>query len=463
MDVTAGTINEMAEEETHGDTLFHGARGLAVKTLTRVEQSGAYLDKLLNYELSGSGLGDLDRRLLTELTTGVLRWQARLDWVLTGFYHGEFSKCIPVVKNALRVALYQILFLDRIPHSAAVNESVEIVKRLKGLRSASVVNGVLRSVIRKLDAITYPEPDGDPARYLSIMFSHPLWMVRRWVARYGAEQTERLLAANNARPGVALRVNPLRGSVDDVMRHLAERGLHPVRSANIETMVHVEGLAGIGADPLFREGRYTIQDEGAALASMLAEVRPGMRVVDLCAAPGGKSTAMAERMQGLGEIVAMDKYDSKLKLIDTAARRLGFEDVIRTAAGDARKIALEPADVVLVDAPCSGLGVLAKKPDIKWKREPDDIDAMTKLQREILENAGRMVKPGGHLVYSTCTIEPAENEDVVRAFLASHPEFEPVPASEVLPASVVDDDGFLRTLPHLHGMDGTFGARMRRT
>jgi len=463
MDVTAGTISEMAEEETHGDTLFHGARGLAVKTLTRVEQSGAYLDKLLNYELSGSGLGDLDRRLLTELTTGVLRWQARLDWVLTGFYHGEFSKCIPVVKNALRVALYQILFLDRIPHSAAVNESVEIVKRLKGLRSASVVNGVLRSVIRKLDAITYPEPDGDPARYLSIMFSHPLWMVRRWVARYGAEQTERLLAANNARPGVALRVNPLRGSVDDVMRHLAERGLHPVRSANIETMVHVEGLAGIGADPLFREGRYTIQDEGAALASMLAEVRPGMRVVDLCAAPGGKSTAMAERMQGLGEIVAVDKYDSKLKLIDTAARRLGFEDVIRTAAGDARKIALEPADVVLVDAPCSGLGVLAKKPDIKWKREPDDIDAMTKLQREILENAARMVKPGGHLVYSTCTIEPAENEDVVRAFLASHPEFELVPASEVLPASVVDDDGFLRTLPHLHGMDGTFGARMRRT
>lgn len=452
----------MSEQASNSDTLFHGARGLAVKILTRVEQSDAYLDKLLNYEMGASELSNQDRRLLTELTSGVLRWQGRLDWVLTGFYHGEFSRCMPVVRNALRVALYQILFLSRIPHSAAVNESVEIVKRLKGARSASLVNGVLRSVIRRIDSITYPESDGDTARYLSIMLSHPLWMVRRWLARYGEDATKQLLEANNARPHVALRVNTLRGSAEDLMNALLERGLNPERSAYLHDVVLVEGLSSIGNDPLFREGRYTVQDEAAALASELAGAQPGMRVIDLCAAPGGKSTAMAEAMNGQGTVVAVDKYESKLKLINTTAERLGFGQMIRAAAGDGRVIRLDPADVVLVDAPCSGLGVLARKPDIKWKRQPEDIDAMTTLQREILENAVRMVKPGGHLVYSTCTIEPAENEELVRAFLRDHPEFELVPASEILPSAVVDGEGFLRTLPHEHGTDGMFGARMRR-
>ena len=453
----------MAANDQHTDSpLFRGARGSAVKILTRVEQSDAYLDKLLNSELNNGDLSDQDRRLLTELTAGVLRWQAKLDWVLTGFYHGEFSKCIPVVKNALRVALYQILFLDRIPHSAAVNESVEIVKRLKGEKSANVVNGVLRSVIRRIDAITYPEPNGDPARYLSIMFSHPLWMTRRWIQRYGAGQTEELMRANNARPHLSLRVNPLRGTADELIAKLQERGLKPRLSRYLKDVVVVEGLSNIGGDPLFQEGWYTIQDEGAALASELAGARPGMRVIDLCAAPGGKSTALAEDMRGEGEIISVDKYEAKLKLIDTAAGRLGFQEIIHTATGDARTAQFDPADVVLVDAPCSGLGVLGKKPDIKWKREPEDIEAMAALQLEILENAAAMEKPGGHLVYSTCTIEPAENEDVVKGFLAKHPEFELAPAGELLPADVVTPEGFLSTLPHRHDTDGTFGARLRR-
>lgn len=441
--------------------LFHGARGLAVKILTRIEQSDAYLDKLLNSELGNQELNDPDRRLLTELTTGILRWQARLDWVLTGFYHGEFSKCIPVVKNALRVALYQILFLDKIPHAAAVNESVEIVKRLKGERSASVVNGVLRSVIRRLDAITYPEQTSDISRYLSIMYSHPQWMVRRWLLRYNTEGTTALMKANNSRPHLSLRVNPMRGPVDELIEQLRERGLTPKPSSYLPNLLTIEGLSGIGADKLFQEGWYTIQDEGAVLASRLADAQPGMRVIDLCAAPGGKSTAMAEAMKGQGEIISVDKYDSKLRLIATAAERLGFAGIIHPTAGDARTIELPPADVVLVDAPCSGLGVLSKKPDIKWKRAPEDIDAMAELQRAILENAATLVKPGGHLVYSTCTIEPAENQDVVVAFLAAHPEFELVPADTVLPSSVVED-GYLQTLPHRHGMDGTFGARLRK-
>ncbi|MEO5931712.1 MAG: 16S rRNA (cytosine(967)-C(5))-methyltransferase RsmB [Candidatus Kapaibacterium sp.] len=446
---------------TADQALFKGARGAAVKILMRIEQSDAYLDKMLASEMAGGDLNDMDRRLLNELATGVLRWQGKLDWILTGFYHGEFAKCLPVVRNALRVALYQILFLDKIPFSAAVNESVEIVKRLKGERSANIVNGVLRSVIRKLNEITYPEMSDDQSRYLAIMLSHPQWMVRRWLARFGPEETEALLTSNNLRPSISLRVNPLRATNQEVEAHLRGRGLAPQSSPYLPGMITVDGLGGISEDDLFRKGWYTIQDTGAALATKLAEARPGMRVIDLCAAPGGKSTAMAEAMNGEGEIIAVDKYDSKLKLIENAARRLGFEGIIHPTVGDARTIQLDPADIVLVDAPCSGLGVLSKKPDIRWKRQADDITALAKLQREILEHAVDMVKPGGHLIYTTCTIEPAENQEVVEIFLRDHPEFELVPASGVLPSTVVED-GYLQTFPHRHHMDGTFGARMRR-
>ncbi|HVZ40591.1 MAG TPA: 16S rRNA (cytosine(967)-C(5))-methyltransferase RsmB [Candidatus Kapabacteria bacterium] len=441
--------------------LFHGARGLAVKVLTRIEQSDAYLDKLLENELASGDLNDADKRLLNELATGVLRWQARLDWVLTGFYHGEFSKCIPVVRNALRVALYQILYLDRIPNSAAVNESVEIVKRLKGERSARIVNGVLRSIIRRINAITYPERTEDVARYLSIMYSHPLWLSRRWVAQLGEEQTQALMEANNRRPRIALRVNRMRTTTEELLSAFRERGINAAPSAFAEGVIVADTFPGIGRDPLFQAGMYTVQDEGAVLATRLAAVRPGMRVIDLCAAPGGKATAMAEDMNGTGEVIAVDKYEAKLRTVAAAAARLGLGDAIHPIVGDARSLALEPADVVLIDAPCSGLGVLAKKPDIKWKREPEDIEAMVPLQRALLENGAQLVKPGGALIYSTCTIERSENQEMVESFLKDHPEFRLEPAAALLPAAVAGN-GYLETFPHRHGMDGMFAARLVR-
>jgi 16S rRNA (cytosine967-C5)-methyltransferase len=453
---------ENTSASTGSETLYKGARGAAVKVLTRVEQSDAYLDKVLNRELSSPDLNELDRRLLNELATGVLRWQAKLDWILTGFYHGEFPKCIPIVKNAMRVALYQILFLDKIPHAAAVNESVELVKRLKGDRSGNLVNAVLRSIIRKINAITFPERDKDVSRYFAIVLSHPLWMVRRWLTQFSEEETEQLLLANNTRPPLSLRVNPMRGSAEELLSQLVAAGIRAQRSQLHPWMLRVEGMANIGGNAAFQAGKFTIQDEGAALAVRLTDVRPGMRAIDLCAAPGGKSTAMAEMMNGEGEIISVDKYDAKLRLIEQTAQRTGFEGIIHPALGDARTIHLEPADVVLVDAPCSGLGVLAKKPDIKWKRRQEDIEPLAELQRAILDHAATLVRPGGHLVYSTCTIEPMENEEVVQSFLKTHPEFELVPASEILPDNVVTPDGFLQTYPHRHGVDGTFGARMRR-
>jgi 16S rRNA (cytosine967-C5)-methyltransferase len=444
------------------ESFYRGARGAAVKILTRIEQSDAYLDKLLNHELAGTELGDQDKRLLTELATGVLRWLARLDWVLTRFYHGEYARCLPIVKNALRVALYQILFLDRIPPAAAVNESVEIVKRLKGERPAKVVNGVLRSILRARDSISFPSVEQDPVAALSVTLSHPEWLVERWIARFGVEETAALLEANNRRPHLTLRVNPLRTTPDRLVEELEALGASVTRSNHLATILRADHLGSIPQLTPFREGRCSVQDEGATLAAYLTDARPGMRVIDLCAAPGGKSTAIAELMQGTGEIVAVDKYEAKLPMIDQAAQRLGFETMITSVAADARSVELPPADVVFVDAPCSGLGVLSKKPEIKWKRKPEDIPPLAVLQRDILLNAARMVRPEGHLIYSTCTIESSENQDVVREFLAGHPEFELVPAGMILPSSVVTADGFLETLPQRHGTDGMFGARMRR-
>ena len=442
--------------------IYGTARGIAVKILTRVERSDAYLDKLLGAELSQSDLSDADKRLLAELATGVLRWRGRLDWVLTGFYHGEFSKCLSIVKNAMRVALYQIMFLERIPHSAAVNESVEIVKRLKGEKSAAIVNGVLRSVIRKITAITWPDRSGEPSYYFAAMQSHPQWLVRRWIEEFGIRETEHLLEANNQRPRLTLRVNLLRTTREAVEQRLASEGIKTSRSPWLPSILNVDGTFNITANQAFREGLFTVQDEGAAMAIHLAAPSPGIRVIDLCAAPGGKSTAMAELMNGNGEIIALDKYEPKLKLITESAERLGLAEIIHASVGDASTITLPPADLVVVDAPCSGLGTLSKKPDIKWKREPEDIPQLAALQRAILANAAKLVRPAGVLLYSTCTIERRENQEVVEAFLADHPEFTLEPASEWLPAAVVTEEGFMQTLPHRHGLDGMFAARLRR-
>lgn len=447
--------------------LYHGVRGLAVKILTRVDRSDAYLDKLIDHTIKSEQLEHRDRRLLTELTAGVLRHRERLDWVLTGFYHGEFPKCLPIVKNALRVALYQILFLDRIPYSAAVNESVELVKRIKGGRSAGIVNGVLRNIIRRLDAITWPNQTQNQIHYLSVMESHPQWMTRRWMERLGPDEAQALMHANNERPPVTVRVNGQRTSAEELKHQLEERGAQVERSLLLPNYLRLRRLTNIGSDASFGEGAFTVQDDGAGLVVTLTGAKPGMRVIDLCAAPGGKSIAMAEMMSNDGEIVALDKFEAKLNLLGKAVERSGF-DCISPTLGDARTVRLEPADIVLVDAPCSGLGVLRRKPEIKWKREAKELTELVKLQGEILDNASGMVRPGGLLVYGTCTTEREENETVVEAFLERHPEFSLESAAEALPDSavrkgVVTEEGYLQTWPHRHKSDGAFGARLRRS
>ncbi|TAE28736.1 MAG: 16S rRNA (cytosine(967)-C(5))-methyltransferase RsmB [Candidatus Kapaibacterium sp.] len=444
------------------DPLYKGARGLAIKILCRLEQSDSYLDKLLEYEMAHSELKPLDRALLTEIVNGVTRWQGRLDWVLTGFYHGEFVKCIMPVKNAMRIALYQIMFLQKIPPFAAVHESVELVKRLKGPRSANLVNAILRNILNNINNIRYPNRHEDASRYFSVYYSHPFWLTKRWHDRYGEQETEALLKVNNERPKITLRLNQMRCKREELLKFLESQEVKYWESTlDKEGLLQVGSLSSVRDWKPFQDGWFTIQDSSAAMVVKLANPQAGQRIYDVCAAPGGKTIGAAERTGDKATILAMDKYGGKLHLIEETAARLGLKS-ITTQAQDIRHFKTKDlADLVLVDAPCSGLGTLAKKPDIKWKFDLTGFPALVKIQREILSAAARLVKPGGTLVYSTCTIEPEENEKQVEWFLQQFPEFSLDPADEYIPAEICSD-GFLRTLPHKHSCDGAFGARLVR-
>ncbi len=441
--------------------LFHGVRGCAVKILNRVERADAYLDKLLDAELRSDELNDLDKSLLTEIVNGVLRWQMKLDWVLNGFFHGNFTKAEVTVKNALRAALYQIMFLDKVPHHAAVNEAVEFVKRIRGEKAGNLVNAVLRNIIRNIDGIHYPDVTIDAAQYLAVMYSHPVWVVRRWMNRFGFAETEKLLHANNERPGLSLRINTSKTGVDNFLELLRSQNVVFEKSKYLGNFVKTASLSNISQTDLFRRGFFSVQDESAGIACQLLGVQRGDRVIDMCAAPGGKTNFIGEMLLGKGEVVAVDKYPTRLNLVKSSCERLGISNV-KAVAADSKEFETEPADKVLLDAPCSGLGVLSKKPDVKLKREAVDIRDLVNLQHLLIENGAKLVKSGGVMVYSTCTMEPEENFGIIRKFLEAHQEFDIDSAAQFVPRAVVNPDGCVETFPHLHGMDGSFSVRLKK-
>ncbi|MBI4810592.1 MAG: 16S rRNA (cytosine(967)-C(5))-methyltransferase RsmB [Ignavibacteriales bacterium] len=453
---------EVKKEEVQTNekpTLYAGPRGTAIKILNRVERTDSYLDKLLDVELKSKDVADIDKSLLAEIVHGVLRWQGRLDWILNGFTHGNFSKSEVNVRNSLRVALYQILFLTHVPQYAAVNEAVEFVKRIRGEKFAGFVNAVLRNIIRTLDGIHYPNPEEDLVQYLAVYYSHPAWIVKRWLTRFGREELEKFLVINNEVPGLTLRINKLKITPTDFISLLEKQNVPFQGSTFIDYFIKVKSLSGISQLNIFQSGYFSIQDESAALPVLLLDPQPGERIIDMCAAPGGKTTFIAELMQNQGEIVAVDKYESKLNLIKMSSERLGIKNV-QFIATDAVNLDIPTADKIIVDAPCSGLGTLRKKPDIKWKREPEDIPRLVKQQYSLLESASKLLRPGGTLVYSTCTTEPEENGQLIGAFLKSHSDFSIDDAARFVNKSVVTPDGFVETFPHRHHIDGSFCARL---
>jgi len=456
------TNNTGIKIESHSIVdLYQGVRGLAIKILNRIDRTDAYLERMLDNEMKSTEMNGPDKALLYEIVHGVVRWQGRLDWILNGFYKGTFSKAIPNLKNALRVALYQVLFLDRVPDYAAVNEVVEFVKKLQGQKPADLVNAVLRNIIRSKNAIRYPDPDADLLGYLSAYYSHPSWMVKRYLARFGREDTEKLLMSNNEKPYLTLRINALKTKPEEFRTLLENVNLKYHQGAYLPEFFKLQNLTNITAWDLYAKGYFNIQDESAGLACRLLDVQQGQRVLDMCAAPGGKTAYIAALMHSRGEVVAVDRFESRLKLLQKNMVRLSV-DCVRIVEADALEYKSLPFDRVLVDAPCSGTGTLSKKPDIKWKKDLFDIRNLNVVQIKLLNKAASLVKVGGVIVYSTCSIEPEENFEIVKKFLAENPNFRFENAKERFPVELLDENGCIQTLPHIHKTDGAFAARLVR-
>ncbi len=449
-------------EETQ-TVIYETAREVAVKVLNRIERTDSYLDKLLDFELRNSELSRLDKSFLTELVNGTIRWKMKIDYVISQFYRGDYAKLDINIKNAIRIAMYQIMFLERVPQSAAVNEAVEFVKKLRGQFLANLVNAILRTSIRKLESVEYPSIEDDPVRALSTVHSFPTWMVRRFVNRFGVYETEQLLTALNERPRLSIRVNPKKIVPQELASSFEEKGLKVKRGQFIPNFYYVEGLSRIGELDSFRAGQFTVQDESAGIVSKLLDPQPGERILDMCAAPGGKTTHILELTNGEVDLTAIEKYENRARLIQDSIERMGYGHgkIVVADAGKYQDAVL--FDKILIDAPCTGFGVMRKKPDSKWKREPEDINLLNEIQTSIIENASRLLKPNGILVYSTCTIETAENQDVVQSFMSRHPEYVLEPADSIVDRSLVGKDGYVETFPHRHDMDGSFAARMRKT
>jgi 16S rRNA (cytosine967-C5)-methyltransferase len=436
--------------------------------LERVERAGAYADLALHAALRRSRLAPADRALATELVYGTLRWRGRLDFLLSRVLERGFDTLEPLVATLLRLGAYQIVFTRSVPDSAAVDQTVRCARAVGAERATGLVNGVLRRLARIHEKIPLPDLMDDPLGHLTGVLSLPPWIADRWLEIFGAEEAAMLAKASNSVPPITARVNPLRSSRQVLIEELAPR-LPDVRPCRLAPRGVVLGHRGHPAhDPAFLEGRFTIQDEASQLVVAYLEPQPGERILDVCAAPGTKTTAIAEEIGDAGEIVAVDRNVRRLRLVGRDARRLGLTNITtceHDAMGTLRGFAARgDFDRILVDAPCSGLGTLRRNPDARWRVRPGDSRRLAEIQTAILRNAAATLRPGGILVYSTCTLLPEENEMVVEALLSEARDLRLLPGEAAPEAtrSLVGADGYLRCFPHLHDTDGFFAARLER-
>lgn len=445
------------------------ARTLAYHALLHLERQAARPDVLLRSLLHRHPfLDQRDRALLTELVYGVLRWRGRLDWHIDRISNVQPSKISPAVRQLLRLALYQVFFLERVPHHAAVNEAVRLAKATQPSHLAAFVNGVLRTAVRRGQDWDWPSPESEPADHLAVTTSHPRWLIDRWLAELGCAETQALCRANNAVAPMGLRVNTLKTAPAEAAGRLREQGLSVEASPYLDYALRLlRPRQDITQTPLYEEGWIQIQDEGSQLVAHLVAPRPGERVLDLCSGFGGKATQLAMLMDNTGEVAAVDRAAWKLEHLRTNALRQGVA-IIHPLAGDILELAgnaMAPFDRVLLDAPCSGLGTLRRNPDIKWRRQFKDCYRFGQLQSELLHQAGKWVKVGGVLVYATCTLAGEENLAVVERFEAGQAHFARESVESSLPQTCRDmvDKGCFQSWPHRHGIDGFFAARWRRT
>ena len=435
------------------------ARAAALAVLTSVE-AGAYSNLKLNHVLQQSRLSRADAALATEITYGTLQRLNTLDWMLSPFVRRDLSELDGWVRNLLRLSVYQLVYLDRIPDHAVVDEAVKLAKSWGHAGIGSFVNGTLRNFLRHPERRVIPD-DLPLIQRWALEHSHPEWLVKRWLKQYGPERTEAMLRKNNCPPVQAIRVNRLKISRDELLEQLRQQLPGEVQPSPIAS----QGIRYVGTVPLaqsrwYQEGWLTVQDESAQLVSEIVAPEPGMRVLDACAAPGGKTTHLAEWMGDQGTVVAWDIYDHKVQLVQQAARRLGLSSITvkRQDARTAAQQETELFDAVLLDVPCSGLGVIRRRPEIKWQRQEDDISRLVHLQRELLAGVAPMVRPGGILVYSTCTLAQEENEENIAWFLDRHREFQ---LDRETPHPLCAE-GMVQIFPDQYDSDGFFIARLKK-
>ena len=445
-------------------------RALAWEILQRVE-TGGYADALLGHGLRVGTVPARDHALVTRLVYGTLAWQGYLDHFIAAFSRRPPQDLDPPVRALLRLALFQTCVLTKIPDFAAVNTAVHLAKRYRGGSAVSFVNAVLRRAAAGWRDVRFPSAHEDPVGDLALRLSHPRWLVERWVADYGMDETAALLQANNEAAPTMLRVNRHKAEPSQLLARLRDSGFAASPTSYSPVGLRLDATGALEALPGHAEGLFTVQGEASQLVGFLVAPQPGERVLDACAAPGGKTTHLAELMNDQGSIVALDPHPRGVARVRHMAERLGLS-TIKACTADATTWTPDDAaahggqfDRVLVDAPCSGLGTLRQHPEVKWRRTPADIAGLAALQQRLLQHLAADVRPGGTLVYATCTLSAPENEEVLAAFLQRQPAFRIEDARGVLPVSahtLVGEDGVLRTLPHRDGLDGFFAVRLKR-
>jgi 16S rRNA (cytosine967-C5)-methyltransferase len=437
-------------------------RQVAFQVLRDIDRSSAYTDRALDRHLQKASLTPLDRALTTEIVYGIVRRQRTLDALIDRLGKIPADRQPPDLRRILQIGLYQLRYLSHVPPSAAVNTSVELTKTNRLGRLSAVVNGMLRQYPRLSEIDRLPLPD-DPGQRLGVLYSFPDWMIHLWLERFSVEETEQLCQWFDRSPDLDIRINALKTSIETVERELTEAGIEFAPVAGLPFALRLSGgKRGIDRLAGFRAGGYTIQDSSAQFVTYLLDPQPDEVIIDACAAPGGKTTHIAELMGDMGRILACDKTASRLRQLAENIQRYGFRS-IEVHLGDSRE---HPewegiADRVLVDAPCSGLGTLHKRPDIRWRQTPENLPVLARLQGELLSRAASWVKPKGILVYATCTLDPLENGEVIDRFLEDHPDWQiQPPLADSMFTPYQTTEGWMEVMPQKHNMDGFFMVKL---
>jgi len=434
-------------------------RSVSLGILSAYQRRDAYLGPLLSSRLRRSGLDTRQKSLVTELVQGTVRMLGNLDWAIQQFSKRRLDSVDPGVLWILRLSAYQLMYTD-IPDYAACDMAAHLTRKDVGEAPVTYVNGVLRALARGMDRLNYPEPADDPAGYLEVRYSHPRWIVEMWIDELGFEKAESVCRADNLPSSVSIRCNLTRVDRTALADSLKRKGIEVEMGEVTPEALLIRGSGQLDALDEYKRGLFAVQDQGAMLVGDRVDARSGTRVCDMCSAPGGKSNHLAELMRNDGYVLALDKSEARLEMVMEAARRLG-NSIIETRVLDATTAGGSVDglfDRVLLDAPCSGLGTLSRRPDIRWRRQPDDITRLVALQRSLISQGAMLVRPGGALIYSTCTVSRAENEDVILSFLGEHTEFEAIGPG----APGEDDSPFTLLLPGSDRCDGTFIAVLRR-